>query len=78
MNEVVPLSSVCTGTVAEIDEICGRNSLVERLHEMGFCQGSRVQMVRQGRPCIVKLCGSKICFRDNEATCVMVRVCPRV
>ena len=35
--------------------------------------GSAVEMVQAGSPCIVKLDGNRLAFRDNEVLSVLVR-----
>jgi Fe2+ transport system protein FeoA len=40
---------------------------------MGLREGARVQMVRQGSPCIVRLEHSRLCFRESEMSSILVR-----
>ncbi len=72
--EVVPLKLVQPGVEAEVCQICGEQSQVRRLQEMGICQGCKLKVVCQGSPCIIKVAGSRICFRENELTNILVRV----
>ena len=36
--------------------------------------GSHVEMLQAGSPCIVKLDGARLAYRDNEGCSVMVRL----
>jgi Fe2+ transport system protein FeoA len=74
MDEIIPLRYLHEGQVAEIAQICGDPCCTQRLHEMGLASGTRVEVVRQGNPCIIRFSGTKLCFRENESTSVMVRV----
>jgi Fe2+ transport system protein FeoA len=47
---------------------------VKRLEEMGLREGTEVEMVQPGSPCIVRLGDVKLCFRETELIHVMV--CP--
>jgi Fe2+ transport system protein FeoA len=47
---------------------------VHRLHEMGLRGGAEIEMMQAGSPCIIRLDGHKLCFRDDEATRVLVEM----
>ena len=72
--DIIPLKYVDSGLEAEVCQIEGDHSQVRRLQEMGICQGCKLKVVCQGSPCIVKVAGSRICFRENEMTNIFVRV----
>lgn len=74
MYEPVPLSLLRAGQSAFIDQVMGQADHVQRLEEMGMRAGTSVEMVQPGSPCIVRLGGSKLCFRDSEAMSVLVRL----
>ena len=74
MYEQVPLSLLRAGQSAFIDQVMGQADHVQRLEEMGMRAGTSVEMVQPGSPCIVRLGGSKLCFRDSEAMGVLVRL----
>ena len=42
---------------------------------MGLRQGVIVQMLRPGRPCIVRAGGNRLCFRCSELLGVLVHSC---
>jgi Fe2+ transport system protein FeoA len=76
VNELIPLSLLSSGEVALVQTVAGPPEHIRRLRELGFHEGAQVQMIRSGRPCIVRLDNSKLCFRDCEMSGVMVR--PRI
>jgi len=69
---LIPLEQLPSGSSARVGELMGRPEQVQRLRELGLRHGERVEMVRSGRPCIVRLCGNKLCFRDCDALNVLV------
>jgi Fe2+ transport system protein FeoA len=74
MYELVPLPLLRPGQRAAIDQLIGRDDDVHRLQELGMRVGSTVEMLQSGSPCIVKLDGTKLCFRACEVTSVLVRL----
>lgn len=72
MSELLPLTALRPGEVADIWEVVGPVEQVRRLQELGFRHGARLEMVRGGSPCIVRIGGSKLCLRGGELLCVMV------
>ena len=73
MDQLLPLHDLRPGQTAMIDQLVGRPEVVQRLQEVGLRCGTKVQMVRSGRPCIVRLSGSRLCYRDCEKTRILVR-----
>ncbi len=45
------------GDVGVIDGITATSGAAKRLADMGFVRGARLEMVRPGSPCIVRLAG---------------------
>lgn len=74
MNELIPLRNMHPGESAEIAEIVGDPTCTQRLHDLGLSHGTRVELVQQGNPCIIRFSGTKLCFRQNESTKVLVRL----
>jgi Fe2+ transport system protein FeoA len=70
---LIPLQFLAPGQLACVDQLVGAADLVHRLQEMGLRSGATIEMVQPGVPCIIKLSGSKLCFRDAEACNVLVR-----
>jgi len=73
MHFLLPLHLLAPGSRALIGQLVGRADEVHRLEELGMRVGTQVEMVQAGSPCIIRLGGAKLCFRDNEAVGVLVR-----
>jgi ferrous iron transport protein A len=72
VGEAVPLSLLRRGEVASVLQLVGAPDSVRRLHELGIRIGTLVEIVRGGSPCIVRIDGSTLCFRDDEQVRVLV------
>ncbi len=73
MEMVLPLMQLAPGQRAEVSQLMGLPDLVHRLEELGLRTGAIVEMLQPGTPCIIRLEGSKLCVRGNEAFSVLVR-----
>jgi Fe2+ transport system protein FeoA len=73
MHDLVPLSALRKGEVADIHDLAGAPERIRRLEELGLRAGVRLEMVQSGSPCIVRINGTKLCLRDGELTSVIVR-----
>lgn len=74
MLDLIPLIHMSTGTSAEIGQLVGHPHDVHRLEELGMRSGAKIEMLRGGSPCIIRLAESKFCFRPSEAMGVLVRI----
>jgi ferrous iron transport protein A len=72
MHESLPISALVRGQVAEICQLVGPHELVRRLEELGLRTGARIEIVRGGSPCIIRVDGSTLCFRDDQQIRVLV------
>ncbi len=72
MSEYISLSALRPGQTAEIGEVIGPLAHVRRLHELGLRVGAFIQMVRSGSPCILRVDGSTLCFRDDGSLRLVV------
>lgn len=52
------LPSLKTGDVGIIERIASNLGAAKRLADMGFVRGARLEMVRAGVPCIVRIEGA--------------------
>ena len=68
----MPLNFLEPGQTAHISQLVGPPDEVHRLEELGLRAGTKVEMVQAGQPCIIRLAGSKLCFRGDEAFAVLV------
>jgi len=73
MPELVPLTVLRCGQIAEIGQLLGAPEQVRRLEELGLRTGARLEMIHSGAPCIIRVDGSKLCFRDDDSLRVLVR-----
>jgi ferrous iron transport protein A len=74
MPQLVPLQFLDSGQRARIDQLLGRPDEIHRLEEMGMRVGRDIEMVRPGSPCIIKLDGTRLAFRNDDSFSVLVRV----
>jgi ferrous iron transport protein A len=72
MPELVPLSVLRSGQIAEIGQLVGAPEQVRRLEELGLRTGARLEIIRGGSPCIIRVDGGTLCFRDDESLRVLV------
>jgi Fe2+ transport system protein FeoA len=73
MPDLIPLSALRCGQVAEIGQLLGIPEQIRRLEELGLRAGARLEMIRSGVPCIIRVDGGKLCFRNDDSLCVLVR-----
>lgn len=71
--EPIPLHLLASGQAALIDGVFGQPEQVHRLQELGLRAGVEIEMVQAGSPCIIRVAGSKLCFRDCDLLNVLVR-----
>ena len=73
VNRLIPLKLLSPGKTAEIGQLLGDRQHVHRLEELGLRVGTEIEMIQCGDPCIIRLSGTKLCFRENETLNVFVR-----
>lgn len=72
MHALTPLNVLRPGQVAEVRQVVGTPEHVRRLEELGLRDGVRLEMVRPGSPCIVRIGASTLCLRNGDLLAVMV------
>jgi ferrous iron transport protein A len=72
MHNAVSLTVLHSGQVAEIQQIIGPPDLVRRFEELGLRSGVRLEVVRSGSPCILRIDGVKLCLRSDELSRILV------
>jgi ferrous iron transport protein A len=72
--DLIPLEMLAAGQIARIAALCGMPDDTHRLEELGLRQGQLIEMVQPGVPCVLKLEGSKLCFRGGELGGILVTV----
>lgn len=75
-SPLIPLVAMLAGDAGVVEEVLGEPATVVRLQELGLRAGQAVEVVQAGSPCIVRVSGHKLCFRDGEACDVLVRLEP--
>lgn len=68
-----PLSTLRSGERGSVCHVFGKPEQVQRLEELGIRAGETIEVVRPGSPCIVRLGGKKLCFREADLLRVLVR-----
>lgn len=72
VHDLIPLQQLRAGQKAAIGQLMGGPDDVHRLEELGLRTGTVVEMVQTGVPCIIRVGGSKLCFRDCEVFRILV------
>lgn len=70
--ELLPLVALRAGEKCEVHSVLGTPELVRHLAEMGMQQGARLEVIRPGATCILRLNNAKLCLRGDELLQVMV------
>ena len=73
MPDLISISALRPGQIAEVGELVGPRAHVRRLQELGLRAGALLQMIRCGSPCILRVDGSTLCFREVDSLRVLVR-----
>ena len=71
------LDRVLPGQLVEITAIAGEPGLVQRLYELGFCEGERIEFLGRaphGDPIEIRIANSRISLRKIEAAGIAVRI----
>jgi ferrous iron transport protein A len=72
MDDLIPLAQLSSGRKAAVGAVLGLPDDVRRLEELGFRNGTIVEMVQPGSPCIIRVAETKLCFRSDELLSVLV------
>jgi ferrous iron transport protein A len=75
MRDSLSVTLLAAGQVAEILQLVGPPEHVRRFEELGLRTGARIEIVRGGSPCIIRIGDSRLCFREDAQ--VQVLVAPR-
>jgi ferrous iron transport protein A len=76
MNPALPLEFLRAGEFADVTEVTGEPTWIGRMAELGLRAGSRLQVIQGGSPCLVKVNGSRLCLRGEQAMQILVQVVP--
>jgi len=72
MSQNIPLRCLNNNCSATITKLCGEESCVHRLEEMGISSGCRITMICNTDPCLLKINNQKICLRVDKLTEIFV------
>jgi ferrous iron transport protein A len=72
MRESLPITMLAAGQVAEVLQLVGPAESVRRFEELGLRTGARIEIVRAGSPCIIRIGDSRLCFREDAQVSVLV------
>jgi ferrous iron transport protein A len=75
-DAVLPLELIEAGEWAEVEEVTGTPGWVGRMAELGLRSGSRLQVLRQGSPCLLRVGGSRFSLRGHSGAQILVRPLP--
>jgi ferrous iron transport protein A len=70
---LLPLNLLQTGEWADVAEVSGEPSWVCRMAELGVCVGCRLQMLRSGCPCLLRVGGCRLSLRADDPHNILVR-----
>ncbi len=74
VHDWIPLNLAPAGQTARVTQLLGHADEVHRLEELGLREGAEIEIMQSGTPCIIRLAGHKLCFRDSDAFHVLVRL----
>jgi len=77
-HTLLPLELIQNGGWAEVEDIAGEPTWVSRMAELGVRVGSRLQVLRQGRPCLLRIESCRLSLRDESGMHILVRPLPVV
>jgi ferrous iron transport protein A len=75
MRELLPLTLLAAGQVAEVSQLIGPPERIHRFEELGLRVGTHIEIVRAGSPCIIRVGESRLCVREDAE--VRILVAPR-
>lgn len=73
VGELLPLRLIPAGRHVRVDAVVGAADQIRRLAELGVQQGSDVEILHSGSPCLLKVGRTKLSFRDGDGASVFVR-----
>ena len=69
---LLPLECLRPGEWGEVADVAGDPSWVARMAELGIRVGARLQMLRDGSPCLLQIGGGRLSLRGDVAVQVLV------
>ena len=72
--DLLPLECLHPGEWAEVRDVSGEPDWIGRLSELGVRTGVRIQMLRGGCPCLIRVGGGRLSLRGEHSAGVLVRL----
>jgi Fe2+ transport system protein FeoA len=69
----VKLQDLKAGDKACVLSLCGSECEIARLAAMGLRGGARLQLLREGSPCILQVDETRLCLRATEELQILVQ-----
>jgi Fe2+ transport system protein FeoA len=60
------------GQIGHVRAVLGKPEDVHRLKEIGLHDGTSIEMLQPGSPCLVRFGGQKLCLRMDDLASVLV------
>ena len=70
---LLPLELLDSGDWADVAEVTGESSWVNRMAELGVRAGSRVHVLQPGSPCLFQIGEARLSLRGDLAMQILVR-----
>jgi ferrous iron transport protein A len=70
----IPIDMLRSGQWACVADVSGDPQWVSRMAELGLRNGSQIQMIRKGSPCLLKVGTCQLCLRADDSSQILV--CP--
>ncbi len=72
-SNILPLELLPSGNWADVAEVHGDTSWVNRMAELGVRAGTRLKVLQSGSPCLLQVGGSRLSLRAELAMQIWVR-----
>jgi Fe2+ transport system protein FeoA len=72
-DALVPLELLQNGEWGQVEEVAGAPGWVDRMAELGVRSGSRLQVLRRGIPCLLRIGASRFSVRGDSGLQILVR-----
>lgn len=73
---MIPIQHIPEGEFVIIEELVGCVEEVRRLEELGLSQGTPIQVIRKGSPCIARIGDRDLCLRSGDRLQILVSQLP--
>jgi ferrous iron transport protein A len=68
----IPLELLAAGDWADVAEVHGEPAWIGRMAELGIRSGCRLQVVRTGSPCLLKVGETRLSLRSDATSRIFV------